>query len=86
MDDCVAAVTAAMAACRRCKQRIKNINQQLALVLGVAPRGRCNRVPRTHLSAAFASCVVQQLRPRYRLDVVGGRLHRQFCLHGTLRP
>ena len=25
---------------------------------------------------AFAACVVQQLRPRYRLlDVVGGRLH-----------
>ena len=36
-------------------------------------------------SVVFATCVVQQLRPRYRYDVVGGRLHRQFCLHGTLR-
>ena len=34
MGDCDAAVTVAMAACRRCKQRIKNINQ-LALVLGL---------------------------------------------------
>ena len=64
MDDCVAAVTAAVAAYRRCKQIIKNINQ-LALVLGVAPRGRCSRVPRTHV--AFATCVVQQLRLRYIL-------------------
>ena len=36
---------------------------------GVAQRGRCNRVPRTHLSVAFATCVVHQLCPRYRLDV-----------------
>ena len=33
-DDCVAAVTAAVAAYRRRKQRIKNTNQ-LALVLGL---------------------------------------------------
>ena len=33
-DDCVAAVTVAMAACRRRKQRIKNTNQS-ALVLGL---------------------------------------------------
>ena len=37
-------------------------------------------------SVAFATCVVHQVRPRYVFDVVGGRLHRQFCLHGTLRP
>ena len=43
---------------------------------GIAQRGRCNRVPRTHLSVAFATCVVHQLRLRYRLDAVGG-LHRQ---------
>ena len=48
MDDYAAAATVAMGAYRRRKQRIKNINQ-LALVLGAAPRGRCNRVPRTHL-------------------------------------
>ena len=34
MDDCVATVTAAVAAYRRCEHRTKNINQ-LALVLGV---------------------------------------------------
>ena len=34
MGDCDAAVTVTMAACRRCKQRINNINQ-LALVLGL---------------------------------------------------
>ena len=34
MDDCVAAVTVAVAACRRRKQRIKYI-YQLALVLGL---------------------------------------------------
>ena len=34
MDDYVAAVRVAVAACRRRKQRIKNINQ-LALVLGL---------------------------------------------------
>ena len=33
-DDCIAAVTVAVAAYRRRKQRIKNINQ-LALVLGL---------------------------------------------------
>ena len=33
-DDCVAAVTVAVAAYRRCKQRIKNTNQ-LAFVLGL---------------------------------------------------
>ena len=34
MDDCVAAVAVAVAAYRRCKPRIKNIDQ-LALVLGL---------------------------------------------------
>ena len=34
MDDCVAAVTAAVAAYRRCKQIMRYINE-LALVLGV---------------------------------------------------
>ena len=34
MDDCVATVTAAVAAYRRCKQRIIN-NNQLAFVLGL---------------------------------------------------
>ena len=34
LDDCVAAVTVAVAAYRRRKQRIKNINQ-LAIVLGL---------------------------------------------------
>ena len=48
MDDCVAAVTAAVAAGRRCKQRIQNI-KQLAFFLGIAPREKFNRVPRTHL-------------------------------------
>ena len=49
VDDCVAAVTAVVAAYRRRKQRIENIDQ-LALVLGAAPRarGRCNRGSRTH--------------------------------------
>ena len=59
MEDCVAAVTAAVAACRRCKQRIKNINQ-LALVLGVASRGRCKSCPENTSSVAFETCVVQQ--------------------------
>ena len=53
MDDCVAGVTAAVAAHRRCKQRIKNMNQ-LALVLGVAPRGRCNRV-REHIFCSLCN-------------------------------
>ena len=47
-------------------------------------RGGSIRVPITYV--AFATCAVQQLRPRYRLDVVGGRLNRQYCFHGTLRP
>ena len=51
MGDYVAAVMATVAAYRRCKQRIKHINQ-LALVLGVATRRRCNRVPST---LAFAT-------------------------------
>ena len=48
----------------------------------VARRGGCNRVPRAHLSVAFATYVVQQSRLQYILYVVGGRMHRQFCLHG----
>ena len=30
-------------------------------------RGRRSRVPRKYLYVAFEACVVQQLRPRYRL-------------------
>ena len=33
----------------------------------VTRRGRRSRVPRKYLYVAFEACVVQQLRPRYRL-------------------
>ena len=72
-------MTAAVAACRRRKQRIKNINQ-LALVLGL-PDEEDAMVSREHISVAFATCTVQQLRPRYVfLDAVGGRLHSTVCM------
>ena len=35
-------------------------------------------------SVAFAICIVQQLRSRYRLYVVGGRLHSTVCMHSTV--
>ena len=57
MDDCVAAVTATVAACRRCKQRIKYQS------VGTRSRGcstwkmqSCNRVPRTHLCSLCNVC------------------------------
>ena len=45
-----------------------------------------NRTHDFRTSRCAAYLVVQQLRPRYISDAVGGRLHIQFCLHGTLRP
>ena len=48
MDDHVAAVTVGVAAYRRRKQRIKNINQ-LALVLGLLGEEDAIVVPRTYL-------------------------------------
>ena len=64
-DDCVAAVTVAVAAYRRRKQRIKNTNQ-LALVLGLLDEEDAV-VSRENICVAFEACVVQHLRPRYRL-------------------
>ena len=73
MDDYVAAVTVAVAAYRRRKQRIKNINK-LALVLGLLDEEDAV-VSREHI-CSLCNVVVQQLRPRYiLLDAVGGRLH-----------
>ena len=57
MDDCVAAVMAAVAAYRRRKQRIKSINQ-LALVLEGCPTRKMQSCPES-ISGAFATCVVQ---------------------------
>ena len=36
--------------------------------------------PEKMSAVAFATCVVQQLRPRYRLDAVGRRLHSIVCM------
>ena len=63
MDDCVAAVTVAVAAYRRRKQRIK-YNNQLALVLGLLDEE--DAIVSENIYVAFAMCVVQQLRPRCR--------------------
>ena len=50
--------------------------QSVGIRSSVTRRERRSRVPRKYLYVAFAACVVQQLRPRYRLlDAVGGRLH-----------
>ena len=65
-DDCVAAVTVAVAAYRRRKQRIKNTNQ-LALVLGLLDEEDAVVSRENICMLAFEACVVQQLRPRYRL-------------------
>ena len=79
MDDCVAAMTIAVAAYRRLKQRINNINQ-VALVLGLLGEGWMKSCPE-NISVAFATCVGQQLRPRYiLLDDVEGRLHSTVCM------
>ena len=59
-------MTVAVAAYRRRKQRIKNTNQ-LALVLGLLDEEYAVVSPRKYLYVAFEACVVQQLRPRYRL-------------------
>ena len=82
MDDCVAAVTAAVAVYRRRKQRIVNINH-LALVLEVARRGRCNRVPRTYICSL---CHVRRTAVTFSLQVrCCWRPLAQYRLHGTLR-
>ena len=65
-DDCVAAVTVAVAAYRRRKQR-KEKYQSVGTRSRATRRGRRSRVPRKYLYVAFEACVVQQLRPRYRL-------------------
>ena len=52
-------------------QAEKKIYQSVGTRSRVVPRGGCDRVPRTHLYVAFATCVVQQL------DVAGCCLHRQ---------
>ena len=49
MDDCVAAVAAAVAACRSREQRINNIDQ-LALVLRLVDEEDAIFVPRTCIS------------------------------------
>ena len=77
MDDCVAEVTAAMAAYRRCKEENKKYQS-----VGTRPGGcstwKIQSYPE-NTSVAFATCVVQQLRPRYRSDVVGGHLLSTVC-------
>ena len=77
MDNCVAAMTAAVAAYRRRKPRIKN-NNQLAPVLGLIDKEDV-MCPES-ISVALATCVVQQVRPRYRLNAVGGHLHSTICM------
>ena len=81
LDDCVAAVTAAVAAYRRGKKRINSSHP----FWGFSTWKVQSSCPDS-ISVAFAMYVVQQLlRPRYIFGAVGGRLH-SHCLHGTLRP
>ena len=75
MDNCVAAMAIAVAAHRRLKQRVKKIDQ-LALVLGLLDEENAI-VSREHICSL---CVVQELRPRYRLDNVGGHMHSTVCM------
>ena len=81
MDDCVAAVTTAVAAYRRRKQRMKNINL-LTLVRGLLDEEDAI-VSRKHICSSL--CNMRRtavLRPRYRLllDDVGDRLHKIVCM------
>ena len=83
MDDCVAAVTAAVAPYRRRKQRIKNMNH-LALVLGLLDEEDAivSRVSvcsvRNARRAAVTSSV--QIIRWYWMPLA------RYCLHGMLRP
>ena len=83
MDDCVAAMTAAVAAYRRRKQRIKN-NNQLVLVLVLVDEEDAI-VFREHIGSlcnvrrATVTSPVQTVRCCWRPLA-------QYCLHGTLQP
>ena len=69
MGDCDAAVTVAMAACRRCKQRIKNINQ-VALVLELLHVEDQSSPENTSSICSLCNLRrIQQSRPRCRLLV-----------------
>ena len=78
MDDCVAEVVAAVAAYRRRKQRIKNIDQ-LPLVLGLLDEED------GIICSLHFFLPLQQSRPRYGLDAVGDGFLPSTVLHGTLR-
>ena len=76
MDDCVAAVTVAVAAYRRRKLRIKNINQ-LALVLGLLDEE--DVIVSRELICSL--CNVRRAAVTFRLlDAVGGRLRSTVCM------
>ena len=82
MDDCVAAMTVAVAAYRRRKQIIKNISQ-LALVLGLLDE-EVAIVPREHvcnLRNVLCTAVTSSVQILYCW-----RSLTTYCLHGTLRP
>ena len=67
-DDCVAAVTVAVAAYTSTPQAENIKHRSVGTRSRVTRRGRrSSRVPRKYLYVAFEACVVQQLRPRYRL-------------------
>ena len=82
MDDCVAAVTAAVAAYRRRKQRIKNISQ-LALVIELL-NAEDAIVSREH---SCSLCNVRRTAVTSSVQIrCCWRPLAQYCLHGTLRP
>ena len=76
MDDCVAAVSAAVAAYRRRKQRIKYISQ-LTLVLGLLYEED------TTLYSSYVlggTAVTSSVHITALLYAVGGRLHSTVCM------
>ena len=68
MDDCVAAVTATVAA-----------YQSVGTRSGVWSTWKMQSWLE-HTSVAFAMCIVQQLRSWYTLYVIRGRLHSTVCM------
>ena len=83
MGDYVAAVTVAVAAYRRRKQRIKNVNK-LALVLGLLDE-KDAIVSREHICSL---CNVRRAPVTSSIYIIRCRWRplAQYCLHGMLRP
>ena len=84
IDDCFAAVTVAVAAYRRCKQRMENINQLLALVLGVGLlHVEDTIVAREYICSLCNAC---RTAVTSSVQIICWRELAQCCLHSTLRP